>query len=144
MSEIKKAFDSFDLDQSGSIKVNQLRDCLRKSNFDTNNEFFYQFIYDLENDSYVVKNNGYVDFDDLVNYLADKYANYYTKDGLRNIFDLYVDDKRSCVSYNQFKKLTEELGYFFDDVTVRGLFQRISKNGKEISFNEFEDIMSNF
>ena len=145
LSELKKAFDLFDVEGLGRIHVSELKETFQKLGYDYGNENFYQFIAGLEKDSFVISNDGYIDYDSYISFFADKYADYFSREGLRNIYELFVDEnKGKTISYNTFKKLTDELGYFFDEVTVKGLFQRISQNQRDIGFNEFEDIMTNF
>jgi Ca2+-binding EF-hand superfamily protein len=145
LAELRKAFDLFDVEGYGKIHVSDLKENFQKLGYDYGNEHFYQFIASLEKDSFVISNEGYLDYDSLVSFFADKYADYFSKEGLKNIYELFVDENRGkSISYNTFKRLTDELGYFFDDVTVKGLFQRISNNSRDISFSEFEDIMTTF
>jgi Ca2+-binding EF-hand superfamily protein len=145
LAELKKAFDLFDVEGIGKIHITDLKQNFQKLGYDYAYENFYQFISSLEKDSFIISNEGYLDYDSLISFFADKYADYFSKEGLRSIYDLFVDEnKGKTISYNTFKKLTDELGYFFEDVTVKGLFQRISKNGRDIAFSEFEDIMTNF
>jgi Ca2+-binding EF-hand superfamily protein len=145
MAELKKAFDLFDVEGLGKIHITDLKETFQKLGYDYGYENFYQFIAGLEKDSFVISHEGYLDFDSLISFIADKYADYFSKEGLKSIYQLFVDENRGkSISYNTFRKLTDELGYFFDEVTVKGLFQRISQNGRDITFNEFEDIMTSF
>jgi Ca2+-binding EF-hand superfamily protein len=145
LSELKKAFDLFDVEGLGRIHVSELKENFQKLGYDYSNENFYQFIASLEKDSFVISSEGYIDYDSLISFFADKYADYFSREGLKSIYELFVDEnKGKTISYNTFKKLTDELGYFFDEVTVKGLFQRISSNQRDIAFSEFEDLMTSF
>ena len=73
------------------------------------------------------------------NELGDKNS----KEGIRKIFDLFIDDPNcDVITLNGMKKVAKELGENMSDEEIEDMLIRASKNGKpELTFEEFYEIM---
>ena len=69
--------------------------------------------------------NGGINFDDFVDAINDKLEDKESKEGIKRIFDLFIDDPNA----DTIKELKDML-------------ERASKNGVELTFEEFYDIMT--
>ena len=65
-----------------------------------------------------------------------------SKEGIRRIFDLFKDDPNvDVIGLSALKKVAHELGENLSDEELEDMLKRCSKNGKELTFEEFYDIM---
>ena len=87
--------------------------------------------------------NGGINFDDFVDAINDKLEDKESKEGIRRIFDLFIDDPNTdTITLSSLKKISKELGENMSDEELKDMLERASKNGVELTFEEFYDIMT--
>jgi len=141
VQEIRNAFELFDTNNTGKISPTDLKQAMQSLGFDTRNPTIYNMIAELETND--AAKQGGVSFDtflDAVNYkLGDKES----REGIRRIFDLFIDDPDTkTITINALKKVSKELGENMRPEELTEMLTRASKNGVEITFEEFYDIMT--
>jgi Ca2+-binding EF-hand superfamily protein len=142
LTELKRAFDMYDVEGTGKINPSELRKTYQHLGFDRSREFYYDFIRSFESDSHI-KDIGGLDYETLVYHVSEKYGDYESEAGMKSIFELFIDDRtRKVMTFENFVKLNEELGYFADQGQLKDLFERGSQNGKEMTFSDFYKVMS--
>ena len=140
VDEIKQAFDLFDTKGTGKIDPKELKAAMQSLGFGNKNPIIYQLIADL--DTPEAEKNGGISFDDFVDAVNDKLGDKESKEGIRRIFDLFIDDpKANTITLTSLKKVSKELGENLSDEELKDMFERSSKNGVELTFEEFYDIM---
>ena len=87
--------------------------------------------------------NGGINFDDFVDAINDKLEDKESKEGIKRIFDLFIDDPNAdTITLRSLKKISKELGENMSDKELKDMLERASKNGVELTFEEFYDIMT--
>ena len=87
--------------------------------------------------------NGGINFDDFVDAINDKLEDKESKEGIKRIFDLFIDDPNAdTITLRSLKKISKELGENMNDKELKDMLERASKNGVELTFEEFYDIMT--
>ena len=87
--------------------------------------------------------NGGINFDDFVDAINDKLEDKESKEGIKRIFDLFIDDPNAdTITLRSIKKISKELGENMSDKELKDMLERASKNGVELTFEEFYDIMT--
>ena len=87
--------------------------------------------------------NGGINFDDFVDAINDKLEDKESKEGIKRIFDLFIDDPNAdTITLSSLKKISKELGENMSDKELKDMLERASKNGVELTFEEFYDIMT--
>ena len=141
VDEIKQAFDLFDTNGTGKIDPKELKAAMQSLGFDSENPTIYQLIADL--DTPEAEKNGGINFDDFVDAINDKLGDKESKEGIRRIFDLFIDDPNAdTITLSSLKKISKELGENMSDEELKDMLERASKNGVELTFEEFYDIMT--
>ena len=104
------------------------------------NPVIYKMIDDLDTKDGRNKEVTYDSFFDAVNFrLGDKDS----KEGIRRIFELYIDDPDSqTITINALSKVSKELGNNLDIKELNDLLIKASNNGSEITFEEFYEMMN--
>ena len=120
VDEIKQAFDLFDTNGTGKIDPKELKAAMQSLGFDSKNPTIYQLIA-----------------------INDKLGDKESKEGIRRIFDLFIDDPNAdTITLSSLKKISKELGENMSDEELKDMLERASKNGVELTFEEFYDIMT--
>jgi Ca2+-binding EF-hand superfamily protein len=138
LSEFKEAFDWFDVNKTGRIDPKETINAMKKLGYDYKNPALYEIMKELDTPEF---EKTLVDFDTFVDHICDRIDESSTEDGLRRIFNLYVDDPRAdTITLSNLKKIANELGDAVYEKELKELFERSS--GKvELTFQEFHDFM---
>ena len=141
VDEIKQAFDLFDTNGTGKIDPKELKAAMQSLGFDSKNPTIFQLIADL--DTPEAAKNGGIDFDNFVEAIKNKLGDKESKEGIRRIFDLFIDDPNSdTITLNSLKKIARELGENMTAEELKDMLERASSNGTELTFDEFYEIMT--
>lgn len=141
VDEIRQAFDLFDTNGTGKIDPKELKAAMQSLGFDSKNPTIFQLIADL--DTSQAQKAGGIDFDSFVEAINNKLGDKETKEGIRRIFDLFIDDPNSdTITLNSLKKIARELGENMTTEELKDMLERASSNGTELTFEEFYEIMT--
>lgn len=141
IDEIRQAFDLFDTNGTGKIDPKELKAAMQSLGFDSKNPTIFQLIADL--DTPEASKSGGIDFDSFVEAINNKLGDKETKEGIRRIFDLFIDDPNSdTITLNSLKKIARELGENMTTEELKDMLERASSNGTELTFEEFYEIMT--
>ena len=109
--------------------------------FDSKNPTIFQLIASLDTNEAAKK--GGIDFDTFVEAINSKLGDKESKEGIRRIFDLFIDDPQSdSITLNSLKRIARELGEQMSAEELRDMLARASNNNLELTFEEFYDIMT--
>ena len=141
VDEIRQAFDLFDTQQTGKIDPKELKAVMQSLGFDTKNPTIFQMISELDTPDSQKK--GGIDFDSFVEAINNKLGDKETKDGIRRIFNLFIDDpQQETITLSSLRRIARELGEQMSNDELKDMLERASSNGTELNFDEFYDIMT--
>ena len=100
--------------------------------------FIYSIIKELDTEE--VEKNG-ISFDTLINVINDKLGHKKDKEGIKKIFDLFKDEKSDTINLLALKKAGNKYGQKMTNEQYKLLIEKASKNGNEITFDDFYKIM---
>ena len=114
---------------------------MKSLEFDKKNPKIYKIFCNLDTEE--VRRNGGITFDELIEAIGNELGDKDSKEGIRKIFDLFIDDPNcDVITLNGMKKVAKELGENMSDEEIEDMLIRASKNGKpELTFEEFYEIM---
>jgi centrin-1 len=141
VDEIRQAFDLFDTNGTGKIDPKELKAAMQSLGFDTKNPTIFQLIAEL--DTPEVSKKGGIDFDSFVEAINNKLGDKETKEGIRRIFELFIDDpNQETITLASLRRIARELGEQMSNDELKDMLERASSNGTELTFEEFYDIMT--
>ena len=139
--DLRQAFDLFDVKENGKINPNEIKETMKQLGFDTKNPTIYKIIEDL--DTPESKQNGGISFSEFSESMNNRLGDKESKEGVRRIFDLFVDDsKAEYIPLEVLKKIAKELGDKTPDDTLKDMIECASKNNGQLSFDDFYYIIS--
>ena len=145
VDEIKQAFDLFDTNGTGKIDPKELKAAMQSLGFDSKNPTIFQLIADL--DTPEAAKNGGIDFDNFVEAINDKLGDKESKEGIRRIFDLFIDDPNSdTITLNSLKKIARELGENMTAEELKDMLERARQHRDKhtyvaTNYDEFKEIL---
>ena len=139
--ELRQAFDLFDVKENGKIDPSEIKETMRQLGFDIKNPTIYKIIEDLDTpDS---KKNGGISFSEFSESMNKRLGDKESKEGVRRIFDLFVDDPNAeYIPLESLKKIAKELGDKSSDDELKDMIESASKNSGKLTFDEFYYIIS--
>jgi Ca2+-binding EF-hand superfamily protein len=141
-SELRKAFQAFDVNKSGTLDPKELKGALRSINFDRDSPFEWSVIEKLDN--YENNKNG-IDFKKFCIAFDNCLGDVHTEEGLKNLFNAFINDiNQDYITSTSIKRLLQSLNLPIDNDEVEQIISQNSSNGREIRFPEFYECVKNF
>ena len=140
--ELRQAFDLFDVKENGKIDPSEIKETMKQLGFDAKNPTIYKIIEDL--DTPESKQNGGISFSEFSESMNKRLGDKESKEGVRRIFDLFVDDTNAeYIPLESLKKIAKELGDKSSDDELKNMIESASKNNGKLSFDDFYYIIKN-
>ena len=139
--ELHQAFELFDVKENGKINPKEIKETMEQLGFDTKNPTIYQIIADLDTEE--SQQNGGLSFENFAASMNKRLGDRESKEGVRRIFDLFVDDVNAeYIPLDSLKKIAKELGDKYTDDELKDMLETASKNNGKLSFDDFYYIMT--
>jgi Ca2+-binding EF-hand superfamily protein len=136
IEEIREAFNLFDTENTGKIDPKELKAAMQSLGFEQKNPTIYNMIAELDYD------NREVDFEEFLSAIIDKLGDKETKEGINKIFDLFDEDGSNTINLSNLRKVAKELGETMSNDELAEMLERAAQNGKEITREDFYNIMT--
>lgn len=137
--ELRAAFDLFDVMHIGKIDPKECIAAMRTLSFDTKNPALFEVMSEMDTPE---NRQSLVDFDQFVDHITSRIENTDTKEGIRRIFNLFIDDPtQDTITLATLRKICRELGETQSNDELTDLISRASGNGTELTFDEFYAFM---
>ena len=114
---------------------------MKQLGFDLKNPTIYNIIKDLDTEE--SKKNGGLSFSEFSEIMQKRLGDRDTKEGVRRIFDLFVDDEKAeYIPLESLKKVAKELGDKMSEDDLKDMIECATKNEGKLSFDDFYYIIS--
>ena len=135
---IKAAFDLFDADQKGTIKISDLQAVMEQQGFQKKIPEVYQLISEFS-----IDRNKELDFNEFLKMLTQYNEETQSDEDVKILFDLLDKDKLGYIELINLKQVAEELGDALDDEDIINIIRKsnLDCNGK-VTYRDFYSIMS--
>ena len=141
VDEIRQAFELFDTNNTGKINPAELKSAMESLGFDSRNPTIFRMIVEL--DTPQAAKQGGITFDTFLEAINSKLGDKESREGIKRIFDLFIDDPNTnTITIQALKRISKELGENMNQDDLAEMLARASSNVTEIKFEEFYDIMT--
>ena len=134
---IKKTFDLFDVDHTGKADIKEIKETLFNCGYAEKNPLLYEIIAEM--DTPEAQENGGVTFLDLIDHINSKLFDKKSKDALRNLYSIFVDDSQS-IRKETLKEICESIGKEYDDESLQDSLDKLVQFGHDLTYEEFESV----
>ena len=136
ISELKKAFDILDEEGKEVLQMNEIMETLNEIEFNKTDPTLYSIFKDLSN-------RERCSWPKFAYYANVRMTDRETEEGLLTIFNLFIDDpKKKTITFETFKKICNEIECGLSEKKLKEIMEKATKNGNEITFEEFVDYMA--
>lgn len=108
--EIEDAFRVFDKDMSGAIDVNELKDAMRALGIYMNKDEINKLMEKADKDG-----SGSIERDEFMSLMAEVINRRQPYDELLKAFRMYDDDDGGTISYENLRKVADDIGITYDE-----------------------------
>ncbi len=136
LSELKKAFDILDVNGKGKLDIKQIMKSLDDMEFYKTDPTLYSIFKDLSD-------REKCSWPKFAVYANARMSDRESKEGLSTIFNLFIDNPdKGTISFETFKKICNELDSGFSEQQLIDILKSSTNNGDELTFKEFEELMT--
>ena len=135
---IKRAFDLFDVENTGKVDIREMIDTLFNCGYNQKNPVLFQILSEL--DTPEAHNNGGLTFLDLIDKINAKLFDKSSKEAVQNLYSLFIDDSNS-IRKESLKQICESFGKDYDDQSLQEALDKLGKYGSDLSYEEFEAVI---
>jgi Ca2+-binding EF-hand superfamily protein len=140
LDELKQAFDFFDVNECGRLNIKETVTALTSLGYQNRNPALFSIVSELDTPENDKKG---VDWDTFSGHVMARISNVNTREGLRRIFDIFIDDPvQDTVTLTTLKRICRELGEPIRNEELQDMIQRAASNGVELTFDEFYSYMT--
>jgi len=141
-TDLRKAFNCFDVNKSGTLDPKELKQNLRSLNYDKDCPFEWSIIEKLDTPD---NNKNGINFRTFSLAFDNALGDVHTDDGIRRIFDAFKNDQhQEHITSTSIKKLYRSLDIPVDNDEIDELINKNCINGKEITYPEFFQIVKEY
>lgn len=83
-----------------------------------------------------------IDFEEFLDAITSKLGDKESRAGINRIFDLFDDDRTGTINSTNIRRVAKELGETMNTSELEEMLQRAASNGREISREDFYNIMT--
>ena len=136
LTELKKAFDILDTDGRQQLDMKKVIKNLETMQYYQTDPVLYGMFKEL-----ALKDR--CSWPKFAYFANARMTDRETKEGLNTIFNLFIDDPdKGTITFDTLKKLCNELDSGISDQELKDILKVATINGNEITFKEFEQLMS--
>ena len=139
--EIKEAFELFDTEGSGSIPVNELKVALRALGFEPQKDDVKYLLANIDKGG--KETTGMIDDEDFLEIMTAKMSEKDNPEEIETAFALFDEDGTGTISFDNLKRVAQELGEKISDEELREMIFEACKNRYgEVSIEQYRQILS--
>lgn len=137
ITDIREAFDLFDVDGVGKIDTKELKVAIRALGFEPKKQEIKKMISEVD-----PEDSGKLSFDDFLTLMSMKMAEKDSDEEILKAFRLFDDDDTGKISFKNLKRVAKELGENLTDEELQEMIDEADRDGDgEINQQEFLRIM---
>ncbi|CAD8065242.1 unnamed protein product [Paramecium sonneborni] len=136
--ELKKAFDLFDDDGSGTIDPAELKGAFEELGLRAQNKMIYQVLGEIDQD-----NQGGFSFDNFIKLATAKQNLKETRGSLMRTFNLFDLNREGRITWDELKRVSADLGDDLSDEEIKKIFRKADLNDDGfVTFDDFYNMMT--
>ena len=124
------------------VNPREIKDLMDKLELKDKMPFIYDLIDNLCSNREIRRKGGLTK-DEFIQYLEDKMNDPESKEGIHTYYDVFTDSKDDLLPMTNFGRTAREIGDSEKDQELKELLENADMTGRELTFDEFYEIMKN-
>ena len=139
LNDIIEGFQMLASDNEGLVNPNELKEIMETMNMHEKNPFLYNIILNLCSDQETLQKGG-IEAGDFISLLDQELNDTSSNDGLQKIFSVFSNPNTNTIPLSVISQIVRE-DASEDELKLKSLISKPEINGKELTFNEFNEII---
>ena len=144
-SELRDIIEGFQMlgsDSGGLVNPNEFKEIMDIMNISDKNPFIYNIIQNLISDEEIQQKGG-IEAKDFISLLKQELDDTSTNEGLHKIFSIFANPSTNLIPLPVFSQIIGDGENLSEEGNqLKNLIIKPEMNGKELNFNEFQDIVA--
>ena len=139
LGSVKRLFRLFQ-DRNSTIDPNEMVVSMQTLKLNEKNPVIYELFEEFDTPE---NSRNRLDYDDFIDLLNEKLMDKDSEKVLQRYYELFLGDSQGeTLTFENIKKVVEDVGDDMTDSQIRELLERATQNGKDMTYEEFRDIMT--
>ena len=139
LGSVKKLFRLYQ-DREGTIDPHEIVTSMQTLKLNEKNPVIYELFEEFDTPE---NSKNRLDYDEFVDLLNEKLSDNDSQKAISRIYEVFLGDSPSeTLSFEAIKKVVEDVGDDMSDTQIRELLERATKNGKDMTYEEFYAVMT--
>ena len=139
LGSVKRLFRLFQ-DRNGTIDPHEMVTSMQTLKLNEKNPVIYELFEEFDTPE---NSRNRLDYDDFIDLLNEKLMDKDSEKALQRYYELFLGDSQGeTLTFENIKKVVEDVGDDMTDSQIRELLERATQNGKDMTYEEFRDIMT--
>ena len=139
LGSVKKLFRLYQ-DRNGKVDPHEIVTSMQTLKLNEKSPIIYELFEEFDTPE---NSRNRLDYDEFVDLLNEKLSDRDSQKAISRIYEVFLGDSPSeTLTFDILKKVSQDVGEEMSDAQIRELLERASQNGKELTFDEFYDVMT--
>ena len=139
LGAVKKMFRLFQ-DRDGTIDPHDVITSMQTLGLNEKSPVIYELFEELDTPE---NSKNRLDYEEFVDLLSQKLSDKDSQKSIERFYEAFLTNtNKDTIDFDVLKKVAQDVGDDITDEQIRKLLERCAQNGKDMTFEEFYDVMT--
>ena len=139
LGAVKKMFRLFQ-DREGTIDPHEVIISMQTLRLNEKSPIIYELFEEFDTPE---NSKNRLDYEQFVDLLSEKLSDKDSQKAIERFYEAFLSNTdKDTIDFDVIKKVAKDVGDDITDEQIRALLERCSQNGKDMSFEEFYEVMT--
>ena len=139
LGAVKKMFRLFQ-DHNGTIDPHEVITSMQTLRLNEKSPIIYDLFAEFDTPE---NSKNRLDYEEFVDILSQKLADKDSQKSIERVYEAFLgESNKDTIDFEVIKKVAKDVGDDITDEQIRAMLERCAKNGKDMTFEEFYEVMT--
>ena len=139
LGAVKKMFRLFQ-DHNGTIDPHEVITSMQTLRLNEKSPIIYDLFAEFDTPE---NSKNRLDYEEFVDILSQKLSDKDNQKSIERVYEAFLgESNKDTIDFDVIKKVAQDVGDDITDEQIRAMLERCAKNGKDMTFEEFYEVMT--
>ena len=139
LGAVKKMFRLFQ-DHNGTIDPHEVITSMQTLRLNEKSPIIYDLFAEFDTPE---NSKNRLDYEEFVDILSQKLSDKHSQKSIERVYEAFLGESNNdTIDFDVIKKVAQDVGDDITDEQIRAMLERCAKNGKDMTFEEFYEVMT--
>ncbi len=139
LGAVKKMFRLFQ-DHNGTIDPHEVITSMQTLRLNEKSPIIYDLFAEFDTPE---NSKNRLDYEEFVDILSQKLSDKDSQKSIERVYEAFLgESNKDTIDFDVIKKVARDVGDDITDEQIRAMLERCAKNGKDMTFEEFYEVMT--